>query len=186
MCRDFPTSRSCMTTQLRLDLEKHEEWMQGNVKSGYNAMQHSGSKFPPVIVWRSQVRLPEGKDILGAEKNEVVQYAYSLSKFNVIEVSASDKALVEGALSGFQLRGKLRTYSYDCDLLSLNVHSGHDRTKRLDFYQGFFSQMNYEHVQLSASLLASLCATGWQEARWMLNIMTTARLSRTPPSSVKC
>lgn len=137
-----------MTTQLRLDLEKHEEWMQGNVKSGYNAMQHSGTEFPPVIVRRSQVRLPEGKDILGAEENEVVQYAYSLRKFNAIEVSASDKARVDGALIDFQLRGKLRTYSCDCDLLPLNVHSGHDRSKRLDFYRGIFSQMNYEHVHI--------------------------------------
>eukprot|EP00956_Cyclotella_meneghiniana_P020311 scaffold35605_cov41-Cyclotella_meneghiniana.AAC.6 len=62
-----------LTTKLKIDLEKHEEWMQGNVKSGYNAMQYAGSEFPPVIVRRSQVRLPEGKDILGAQENKVVQ-----------------------------------------------------------------------------------------------------------------
>lgn len=57
-----------LTTKLKLDLEKHEKWMQGNVKSNYNAMQHAGTEFPPVIVRRSQVRLPEGKDNLGAYK----------------------------------------------------------------------------------------------------------------------
>eukprot|EP00956_Cyclotella_meneghiniana_P007755 scaffold10339_cov41-Cyclotella_meneghiniana.AAC.11 len=114
-----------LTAKLKADLEKHEEWMQGNVKSGYNAMQHAGSEFPPVIVRRTQVRLPEGKDILGAQENEVVQYAYRLRKFNVIEVSSSHRSRVDGVLS---------------DLF------GHDRLKRLDFYRGIFSQMNYEHV----------------------------------------
>eukprot|EP00956_Cyclotella_meneghiniana_P039509 scaffold172879_cov114-Cyclotella_meneghiniana.AAC.1 len=135
-----------LTSKVKLDLEKHEEWMQGNVKSGYNAMQYAGSEFPPVVVRRTQVRLPEGKDILGAQENEVVQYAYSLRKFNVIEVSASDKSRVDGVLSDFILRGKLKSYSSDCDLLALNVNSGHDKMKRLNFYRGIFSQMNYEHV----------------------------------------
>jgi hypothetical protein len=135
-----------LTVKLKHDLERHEEWMQGNVKSGYNAMQHAGTEFPPIVVRRSQVRLPEGKDILGAQENEVVQYAYSLRKFNAIEVSASDKSRVEGVLMDFLLRGKLKSYSTDADLLNLNVNSNHDRTKRLDFYRGIFSQMNYEHV----------------------------------------
>ena len=135
-----------LTAKLKQDLEKHEEWMQGNVKSGYNAMQHAGTEFPPVIVRRTQVRLPEGKDILGAEENEVVQYAYSLRKFNVIEVSSCDRSRVDGVLSDFLLRGKLKSYSSDCGLLALNVNSGSDRMKRLEFYRGIFSQMNYEHV----------------------------------------
>eukprot|EP00956_Cyclotella_meneghiniana_P035674 scaffold116951_cov42-Cyclotella_meneghiniana.AAC.2 len=135
-----------LTSKITLDLEKHEEWMQGNVKAGYNAIQHAGTEVPPVIVRRTQVRLPEGKDILGTQENEVVQYAYSVRKFNVIEVSASDRSRVDGVLSDFLLRGKLKSYSSDCGLLALNVNSGHDRLKRLEFYRGIFSQMNYEHV----------------------------------------
>ena len=117
-----------------MDAGEREVWLQ------------CGTEFPPVIVRRTQVRLPEGKDILGTQENEVVQYAYSLRKFNVIEVSASDRSRVDGVLSDFLLRGKLKSYSSDCGLLALNVNSGHDRLKRLEFYRGIFSQMNYEHV----------------------------------------
>jgi hypothetical protein len=79
------------TAALSKDLEKHEEWMQGNVKSGFNAMQYAGSEFPLLMVRKIQVSLPEGKDILGEDESEVVQYAYSLRKLLVVEVSSCDK-----------------------------------------------------------------------------------------------
>jgi hypothetical protein len=73
-----------MTAMLSLELAKHEEWMQGNVKRGYNAIQFSGVEFPPLMVRRIQIRLPEGKDILIEEENEVIQYAYTLRKLNAV------------------------------------------------------------------------------------------------------
>jgi hypothetical protein len=134
------------TAALSKDLEKHEEWMQGNVKSGFNAMQYAGSEFPLLMVRKIQVRLPEGKDILGEEESEVVQYAYSLRKLLVVEVSSCDKFWVEGVLNDFKLRGKLRLYSLDCDLLPLNVTSRNTPAVRMDWYKTLISQMNYQHV----------------------------------------
>ena len=34
-----------LTTKLTNDLERHEEWMQANVKSGFNARQFMGTEF---------------------------------------------------------------------------------------------------------------------------------------------
>jgi lipocalin len=42
-----------LTSKLQADLEKHEEWMMKNIRSGYNAMQFAGSEFPIVIVRRN-------------------------------------------------------------------------------------------------------------------------------------
>lgn len=115
-----------LTIKLQKDLERHEEWMQANVKAGYNARQFMGTVFPSLIVCRAQIRLPEGKDVLDEEENEAIQYAFSLRKLNTVEVSASDDYRVKMALLDFQSRGKLRSYSQDCDLLPLNIISKHN------------------------------------------------------------
>eukprot|EP00956_Cyclotella_meneghiniana_P034030 scaffold101125_cov66-Cyclotella_meneghiniana.AAC.2 len=107
-----------LTASLQVDLEKHEEWMNRNVKSGYNAMQFAGTEFPPVMVRRNQIRLPDGTDVLSDSENDVIQYAYSLRKLNAIEVSAGDKFCVNNVILDFKLRGNLKKYSADCDLLA--------------------------------------------------------------------
>ena len=135
-----------MTLKLQVELEKYEEWMMKNLTSGYNGMQHAGSEFPPVVVRRNQVRLPEGGDVLNDCENGTLQYAYSLRKPNTIEVSASDKHRVNSTLLDFKLRGKLKVFSADCDLHPLNVTSKDTHTVRLHWYRGLFAQMNYEHV----------------------------------------
>jgi hypothetical protein len=135
-----------LTASLQVNLEKHEEWMNRNVKSGYNAMQFAGTEFPPVMVRRNQIRLPDGTDVLSESENDVVQYAYSLCKPNAIEVSAGDKFRVNSCLMDFKLRGKLKKYSADCDLLALNVTSKDTHTVRLHWYRHIFAQMNYEHL----------------------------------------
>jgi hypothetical protein len=38
-----------LTTKLTKDLERHEEWMQANVKFGFNARQFMGTKFPSLL-----------------------------------------------------------------------------------------------------------------------------------------
>jgi hypothetical protein len=135
-----------LTSKLQADLEAHEEWMFKNVRSGYNAAQFAGTEFPPVIVRRSQIRLVAGGDVLSDCENEVLQYAYSLRKPNTIEVSASDKFRVNSVLADFKLRGKLKSYSADCDLHPLNVTSNDTHTVRLHWFRGIFAQMNYEHM----------------------------------------
>jgi hypothetical protein len=135
-----------MTAKLYNELERHEEWMQGNVKAGYTAIQHAGEPFPPVLVRRTQVRLPESGDVLSAKENEAIQYAYSLRNLNCLEVSACDKARVEGCFADFRLRGKLTTFSADCDVLPLNVTSRNGSTVRLDWYKGLKAQMNFQFV----------------------------------------
>jgi hypothetical protein len=135
-----------LTSKLQVDLEKHEEWMMKNIRSGYNAMQFAGSEFPIVIVRRNQIRLVEGGDVLDDCENEVLQYAYSLRKPNTIEVSAGDKYRVNMVLLDVKLRGKLKSYSADCDLHPLNVTSKDTHTVRLHWYRGIFAQMNYEHL----------------------------------------
>jgi hypothetical protein len=135
-----------LTSKLQVDLEAHEELMFKNVRSGYNAAQFAGTDFPPVIVRRNQIRLVEGGDILSDCENEVLQYAYSLRKPNTIEVSASDKFCVNSVLADFKLRGKLKSYSADCDLHPLNVTSKDTHTVRLHWFRGIFAQMNYEHI----------------------------------------
>jgi hypothetical protein len=87
-----------MTNKLHEELSKHEEWMQGNVKLGYTAIQYAGSELPPLLVRRTQVRLPESADVLSARENEVIQYAYSLRNLNCLEVSACDRARIDGVL----------------------------------------------------------------------------------------
>jgi hypothetical protein len=138
-----------LTIKLQKDLERHEEWMQANVKAGYNARQFMGTVFPSLIVRRAQIRLPEGKDVLDEEENEAIQYAFSLRKLNTVEVSASDDFRVKMALLDFQSRGKLRSYSQDCDLLPLNITSKHNPSARLEFLRHTVSQMNYHHVHSS-------------------------------------
>jgi hypothetical protein len=96
-----------LTASLQVNLEKHEEWMNLNVKSGYNAMQFAGTEFPPVMVCRNQIRLPDGTDVLSESENDVVQYAYSLCKPNAI-------FRVNSCLMDVKLRGKLKKYSADC------------------------------------------------------------------------
>ena len=135
-----------MTSKLYNELEKHEEWMQGNVKSGYTAIQFAGEPFPPVLIRRTQVRLPESGDILSAKENEVIQYAYSLRNLNCLEVSACDRARVEGCFSDFRLRGKLSKFSSDCDVLPLNVTNRNGSTARLDWFKGLKAQMNFQYV----------------------------------------
>jgi hypothetical protein len=122
-----------LTTKLSKDLERHEEWMQANVKSGFDARQYMGKEFPSLIVRRAQIRLPEGKDVLDEEENEALQYAFTLRKLNTVEVSSSDEYRVKGVLLDFKSRGKLRAYSQDCDLLQLNVRSNHNLCSRLDY-----------------------------------------------------
>ena len=92
------------------------------------------------VVRCNQIRLPDGSDILSEEDNETIQYAYSLRKPNAIEVSASDRYRVNGVLSDIRLRGKLKNYSADCDLLLLNVTSRNNHTVRLHWHKGTFAQ----------------------------------------------
>lgn len=135
-----------LTAKLQFELEKHEEWMMRNISSGYNAMQFADTEFPNLVVRRNQIRLIEGGDVLDDCESEVLQYAYSLRKPNTIEVSAGDKYRVNMALVDFKLRGKLKTFSADCDLHPLDVTSKDTHTVRLRWYRGIFAQMNYEHL----------------------------------------
>lgn len=135
-----------LTNKLQKDLERHEEWIQANVKTGYNARQFMETEFPSLVVRRAQIRLPEGKDVLEEEENEALQYAYTLRKFNTVEVSSGDAYRVKSVLLDFKSRGKLRAYSADCDLLLLNVISRNIATDRLEFLRTVTSQMNFQHV----------------------------------------
>lgn len=128
------------------ELEKHEEWMQGNIKSGYNASEFSGEVFPPIIVRRSQIRLPEGKDILPKEESEVLQYAYSLRKLLTIEVSACDKYRVSECLKSFRDHKKFLLVSSDADLIPLDVTSNSHEAVRRRWFKELIGQMNYAHV----------------------------------------
>lgn len=94
-----------LTSKLQSDLEKHEEWMQGNAKSGFNALQFVDTEFPQIIVHCNQVHLPDGSNVLSESENEVVQYAYSLCKPNAVDAFTGDKRHVDGVLMDFKLHG---------------------------------------------------------------------------------
>ena len=135
-----------MTELLQEELEKHEEWMQGNVKHGFTAKQYMGHPMPPVVVRRTQIRLPERQDILSKQESECVEYAWSLRKVLTLEVSSSDKHRVLGVLTDFHARGKCRIFSADCDIMDLRITSRANKKVRASWYKELISHMNYVHL----------------------------------------
>ena len=127
------------TALLQNELEKHEEWMQANVRHGFCARKYSGVVFPDITVRRTQIRLPQGNDILSNEESECIQYAWSLRKLLTLEVASCDKHRVLGVLTDFHARGKCRVFSADCDLLDLGITSNAKDKSRAAWYKELFA-----------------------------------------------
>jgi hypothetical protein len=64
--------------RLRGELEKHEEWMQGNVRHGYNAQEYQREELPAFVIIKRSLRLPEGKDILSPSDLLTIDYTRNI------------------------------------------------------------------------------------------------------------
>lgn len=130
---------------LAVQLPKHEEWMQGNVKHSYDASQFMGEEFPFVIVRSTNPRLPEGKDMLTREDNEAIQYLYTLRRLHAVEISSPDKPRVLGCLEDFRARAKLQYFSQDCDFIKPLPNNAGESARR-DYLRAIAANMNFQHT----------------------------------------
>ena len=132
------------------EVEKHEEWIQGNVKDGYTAQDYLGTPLPDAVIRRLHVRLPEGSDILLKADLEFIEYNHHLRNLLCIEASTTDLDRLKPLLKDFDNRGKMNCVSKDSKLLWLDYNQNAEE-ERMEFYKGLVAQMNYEHVHVLVS-----------------------------------
>ena len=132
--------------RLREEFEKHEEWMQGNVKHGYDAREFQREPFPPFVIIKRSLRLPEGKDILTQDEMAAIDYAHYLRTVHCLEVSNNDEFRVKQLVLDFKFRGKLNCLSKDADIMDTIQGNGKmDRCQRDEWFRILKAAMNYNH-----------------------------------------
>lgn len=135
----------CVGERLASCLAQHEEWMQGNIRHGYDARDYTGSEFPNFVISLRNPRLPDGKDVLTEDESKAINFATHLRKIHTIEVPESDEDRVIGCLKDFALRGKLNAISSDCSLIELIQNYNLGVTHRRQFFKDLKAVMNFNY-----------------------------------------
>lgn len=134
-------------TRLHSELEKHEEWMQGNLEHGYNARAYMGIPLPQFMIIKKAPRLPEGKDVLTPEELEVIQYTKHLQTMLSIEVAVQDFNRLSALLRDFAMHQKLVScLTDDAEIIQLVQSNNMEKNERVQFYRNLKAQMNWKYM----------------------------------------